>query len=52
MDRGPRIAIISGFVESEINRLEGTKFDSRNSEPVGPVHEFNRVFRAALDDGR
>lgn len=50
LDRRPRIAVISDFVEAELTRLESKQFEHEYDKPVGPVHEFNRVFRAALDE--
>ena len=50
LDRGPRIAAISDFVESEIARLESAHFEEKHMKPVGLIHEFNRVFRTALDE--
>jgi predicted nucleotidyltransferase len=50
LDRGPRIAVISEFVESEIVRLENVQFEEKYVKPAGSTAEFNRVFRAALDE--
>jgi len=41
LDNGPRIPEISDFVEAEISRLEGTKFDRRPAVPsIEPLNEF------------
>ncbi len=50
LDHGPRIERISAFVEEELARLEGKRFEWEYGKSVGPVHEFDRVFRAALDE--
>jgi predicted nucleotidyltransferase len=50
LDRGPRIERISEFVESELVRLESRKFEQEYGERVGPVSEYNRVFRAAIEE--
>jgi predicted nucleotidyltransferase len=50
LDRGPRIAAISGFIERELVRLGGKRFEQHYSAPKAPTTEFNRVFRAALDE--
>lgn len=42
--------MISDFVEAELTRLESKQFEREYDKPVGPAHEFNRVFRAALDE--
>jgi hypothetical protein len=50
LDRGPRIAPISEFVESELARLENKRFEQEYHKPVAPVEEFNDLFRSALDE--
>jgi hypothetical protein len=50
LDRGPRSELISDFVELELNRLASIQFEHQYKEPVGPVHEFDRVFRSALNE--
>jgi len=50
LDRGPRIALISEFIESELARLEGKQFEHEYDKPVVSVDEFNRLFRSALDE--
>lgn len=51
LDRGPRIERISDFIEDELARLESKQFEQEYGKPVRPpVREFNRVFRAALDE--
>jgi hypothetical protein len=50
LDRGPRIAPISEFIESELLRLEGKRFGQEYGASMRPVHEFNRVFQAALEE--
>lgn len=49
LDRGPRIGVISDYIERELLRLEGIQFGDEYIRPVGPLKEFDRVFRAALD---
>ena len=50
LDRGPRIAPISDFVQSELARLEGKRFEHENGGLVAPAEEFDRLFRLALDE--
>ncbi|GAG17197.1 unnamed protein product, partial [marine sediment metagenome] len=50
LERGPRIERISEFIEDELVRLESKQFEQEYDKPVGPVDEFNRVFRAALEE--
>jgi predicted nucleotidyltransferase len=50
LDRGPRIAAISEFIESELARLENKRFDQEYYRPRAPVDEFNDLFRSALDE--
>ena len=50
MDRGPRIAPIGEFIESELARLEGKQFEQEYDKPTAPVDEFNDLFRSALDE--
>lgn len=50
LDRGPRMTCISKFVEDELERLEHKQFEEEYGRPVGPIDEFNRVFRATLEE--
>jgi predicted nucleotidyltransferase len=50
LDRGPRIALISEFIESELARLENKRFEQEYDKPRAPVDEFNDLFRSALDE--
>ncbi|MFH1929101.1 MAG: nucleotidyltransferase domain-containing protein [Chloroflexota bacterium] len=50
LERGPRIERISEFIEDELVRLESKQFEQEYDKSVGPVGEFNRVFRAALEE--
>lgn len=46
IDRGPRIDVISSFIESELERLEEVNFGEKPPPP--PVEPFDRVFRETL----
>lgn len=48
LDHGPRVAVISQFIETEMTRLEQT----RTNSPVeaAPVEELNVLFRAILNE--
>ncbi|MEM1270248.1 MAG: nucleotidyltransferase domain-containing protein [Bacteroidota bacterium] len=48
LDRGPRIAPISAFIERELTRLEGAQLDHSGQKP--PVGVLNNFFREALDE--
>jgi predicted nucleotidyltransferase len=50
LNRGPRIAPISEFIESELARLENKQFEQEYDKAAAPIHEFNELFRAALDE--
>ena len=50
LDRGPRIERISEYIEEELARLESKQFEKKYAKPAGPVSEFNRLFRAALEE--
>jgi predicted nucleotidyltransferase len=50
LDRGPRIAPISEFIEGELARLENKRFEREYHRPTAPVDEFNGLFRSALDE--
>jgi len=50
LDRGPRIAPINDFIESELARLEGKQFEHEYVKPAAPMSEFNDLFRSALDE--
>jgi len=50
LDRGPRIAPISGFIESELARLENKRFEQEYHRPTVPVDVFNALFRSVLDE--
>jgi len=47
LDREPRIAAISDFVESELERLGKTEIESKPKPTIG---KLNEVFRAALHE--
>jgi len=47
-DRGPRIDAISTFVESELARLENSRFDKKPA--LAPPAELNQLFREALEE--
>ena len=38
------------FIENELVRLESKQFEQEYGKPVEPVREFNRVFRATLEE--
>jgi predicted nucleotidyltransferase len=46
LDHGPRISVISEFIESEINRLESIRVN--NVGTTAPVEELDRVFQDTL----
>jgi hypothetical protein len=46
----PGIVPISGFIESELARLENKRFEQEYHMPTAPVDEFNDLFRSALDE--
>lgn len=48
LDRGPRITVISQFIETELARLENKKFEAEIHIPTTPIKEFNELFRAAI----
>jgi len=50
LDRGPRIASISEFIESELARLEEERFEYAFETRTASVVPYNRLFRAVLDD--
>jgi predicted nucleotidyltransferase len=50
LDRGPRIDAISDYIEQELDRLDGIKFGDGYIKPAGPIDDFNRVFRNALNE--
>lgn len=45
LDRGPRIPVISEFA-----RLEDERFEHDYDVPKPPIREFNKVFRATLQE--
>jgi predicted nucleotidyltransferase len=50
LDRGPRIAPISEFIESELARLEEAQFESNRDKSISSsIKDFNVLFRMALD---
>lgn len=49
--RGPRMPAISNFISGEMIRLGSKQFELEPGKPVVPVHEFDRLFRSALDEG-
>ena len=50
LDRGPRIEPISGFIEAELARMEGRRFEDAYERVRAPVRELNRFFRDALEE--
>jgi predicted nucleotidyltransferase len=50
LDRGPRIQVISEYIESELRRLEGRQFKHEYGRLAVPVGELNRLFRSALEE--
>lgn len=48
MDRGPRIDVISEFIESEIARLENSKF--KKKPPLPTVEPLDQLFHETLDE--
>jgi uncharacterized protein len=50
LDRGPRIDLISAFVENELARLESQRFERIHDPPNAPIDDFNALFRTALDE--
>ncbi len=48
LDRGPRIDAISTFIESELTRLEDSRFDKKPTLP--PPAELNQLFWDALEE--
>ncbi len=50
LDRGPRIDIISDYIERELARLDGFKFGDEYIKPARPIDDFDRLFRSALDE--
>lgn len=50
LDRGANIPIIGQFIESELARLEDKRFEHEYGVPSPPIREFNKVFRAALEE--
>lgn len=46
LDYGPRIPVISDFIEAEMTRLEGQQF--KNDPDRSSVEALNRLFRSAL----
>jgi len=49
LDRGPRIAPISDFIEGELSRLENEIFKQKYDKLLGPIEVYNQLFRSALD---
>ena len=49
LDRGPRIACISEFIEAELARLESMQFEKAFDKSMEPIQSFNLVFRSAID---
>lgn len=50
LDRGPRIAPLSDYIESELARLAGKPFERDYAKLVAPLGEFDELFRSALDE--
>ena len=50
LDYGPRIEPISAYIEAELKRLAHKQFEHEYGKPVVPMHELNRLFRAALEE--
>ncbi|MDI6793956.1 MAG: nucleotidyltransferase domain-containing protein [bacterium] len=48
LDTGPKIPIISEFIEAELKRLEGKALESE--KPPALVEPLNELFRTALDE--
>ncbi len=48
LDRGPRIEAISRFIESELARLEHTRFQKKPSIP--PIAPLNRLFQEVVTE--
>ena len=48
LDHGPRIPVISDFVASEFERLEGTRFDRAPELP--PIEPLNELFHRELQE--
>lgn len=50
LDRGPRIDVISDYIERELARLESVQFGDEYIRPAGPIDDYNLLFRAALEE--
>jgi uncharacterized protein len=48
LDEGPRIPVISEFIDRELARFEAREADRRESPP--PIDELKMLFRATLDE--
>jgi len=48
LDRGPRIALISDFLDEQMQRLSEGRFNLAPAK--GPVEPLNELFRRALDE--
>jgi predicted nucleotidyltransferase len=48
LGRAPRIEPISRYIEDELGRLEGARFGEEYGRSLGPIEEYNAVFRASL----
>jgi predicted nucleotidyltransferase len=48
LDRGPRIAPISDFIEAELDRWEDARFTHQREKP--PAEHLNVLFREALHE--
>jgi uncharacterized protein len=48
LDQGPRIPVLSDFIQREMDRLES--FDSARPAPLPPVESLNELFRSTLKE--
>jgi predicted nucleotidyltransferase len=48
LDRGPRVAVINEFIESELARLDGSKFGKKPR--LAPVQPLNELFQSTLEE--
>ena len=48
LDSGPRIEVISNFIETELNRL--SKDTLNHPESVASIEELNELFREILEE--
>jgi predicted nucleotidyltransferase len=50
LDDGPRIGIISEFIEREISRLEGKQFEIDFEKVTAPIKKLDALFLQTLDE--